>query len=533
MEPSSGVAPVAAATAGSDAPAALSVRGLTVDYPGIDGDIHAVRGVDIEVPAGEIVALLGESGSGKSVTARAVLGLDDAATVDAERMTVGTTNLLTLGSKELRRARGRDIGLVMQDALSALNPVLSIGNQLGEVLRTHLKLSRSEARKRSVELLAQVGISDPERRVKEYPHQFSGGMRQRILIAMAIALEPPLLIADEPTTALDVTVQAQILELIDRLRQEHGIGVLLITHDLGVVNEVTDRLAVMYAGRIVERGRTADVLAHPAHPYTQALLRSVPEAATVGRELLTIPGSPPSPGQVPSGCAFRNRCDWAIDLCAEERPLLLEIHGDRAITSGDRAREERPRRDPGTFTTTPNFDDRATEERGSRDPIHDRPGFPTTDLATTPRDRAATSGDQASEERARRDPGTSMPAPTHNFDDRASEERASRDPIPDRPGSPATGLAPSLGDRASEERARRDPDTSTTEYSGDRASDEGARRDPGTSTIAPPPTFDDRATEERASRDPIPERPGPADLPLSDVRAAACHRSDEVLHVGV
>ena len=310
--------------------AALVVRGLRVEFGEPAAAIPAVRRVDLTVRAGEIVALLGESGSGKSATARALLGLDDdGARIFADEIRIGDTDLLHASPIERRRARGRDVGLVMQDALSALNPVLSIGRQLGELFDVHLGLSRRQARTRAIEMLGMVGISAPDRRIDDYPHQFSGGMRQRILIAMAIALEPILLIADEPTTALDVTIQAQILDLIGELRDKTGMGVLLITHDLGVVNEVADRVAVMYAGRIVESGPTDGVFDHPAHPYTQALLRSVPQAADRHEELLTIPGSPPSPRQVPSGCSFRTRCTWAIDICVSERPELRIIADER------------------------------------------------------------------------------------------------------------------------------------------------------------------------------------------------------------
>ncbi|SDP26421.1 oligopeptide transport system ATP-binding protein [Nakamurella panacisegetis] len=309
---------------------ALTVRGLSVDFGSGESRLRAVREVDLIVQRGELVALLGESGSGKSVTARAVMGLTaPGQTVRASEMRLGGTDLLRASARARRSLRGQRMSLVMQDALSALNPVLSIGDQLGELFRVHEHSSRRSARRRAVELLSAVGISDPDRRVDEYPHQFSGGMRQRILIAMAIALQPDLLIADEPTTALDVTVQAQILELLDRLRVEFGMGVLLITHDLGVVSEVADRLAVMYAGRIVETGPAAEVLDRPRHPYTQALLRSVPQAGDRGRELLTIPGSPPSPAQVPVGCAFHPRCTMAIERCRQERPLLADSEPGR------------------------------------------------------------------------------------------------------------------------------------------------------------------------------------------------------------
>ncbi|NUU08151.1 ABC transporter ATP-binding protein [Leifsonia sp. C5G2] len=304
----------------------LQVRNLSVSFTGAGRDIPAVREVDLRVGRGEFVALLGESGSGKSVTARAIMGLGEEDTrVTADVLRLGEVDLLTLGEEPRRRLRGERIALVLQDALSALNPVMSIGDQIGELFRVHRGASRKEAKARATELLALVGIPAPERRVDDYPHQFSGGMRQRILIAMAIALEPELLIADEPTTALDVTVQAQILDLLGSLRDRLGMGVLLITHDLGVVMEVADRVAVMYAGRIVESGDADTVFARPAHPYTQALLRSVPQAAQRGSDLLTIPGSPPSPARVPSGCSFHPRCHLAVEACRSVRPPLEEV----------------------------------------------------------------------------------------------------------------------------------------------------------------------------------------------------------------
>jgi oligopeptide/dipeptide ABC transporter ATP-binding protein len=292
------------------------------------GDVAAVRHVDLDVPRGKLVALLGESGSGKSVTARAVMGLaGPGATVTADEITLGDTNLLTAGRRELRSLRGQRMSLVLQDALSALNPVLTIGDQLGELFRVHRGVSKRVARTRAADLLGLVGIPAPTRRVGDYPHQFSGGMRQRILIAMAIALEPELLIADEPTTALDVTVQAQILDLLASLRSRLDMGVLLITHDLAVVSEVADELAVMYAGRIVESGDADTVLGRPGHPYTEALLRSVPQLAHHGADLFTIPGSPPNPTRVPAGCPFHPRCHRVVDRCATVRPELAPVAG--------------------------------------------------------------------------------------------------------------------------------------------------------------------------------------------------------------
>jgi oligopeptide transport system ATP-binding protein len=310
------------------APPALRVGGLSVSF----GSVPVVRDVDLEVARGTVVALLGESGSGKSVTARAIMGLAGPdATVSADELSLGDTDLLRIGPRRRRELRGRRMSLVLQDALSALNPVLTVGNQLGELFRVHSGMSRKDARVRAVELLGLVGIPAPGRRVDDYPHQFSGGMRQRILIAMAIALEPELLIADEPTTALDVTVQAQILELLGQLRERLDMGVLLITHDLGVVTEVADRLAVMYAGRIVEQGNADSVLDHPAHPYTEALLHSVPRLEQRGGDLLTIPGAPPNPSQVPAGCPFHPRCHRVIDRCSTIRPELLPIDAGRVV----------------------------------------------------------------------------------------------------------------------------------------------------------------------------------------------------------
>ncbi len=306
----------------------LEVADLRVSVGSGDRAVEIVHGIDLTVRRGEFVALLGESGSGKSVTARAVMGLIDEGTVTAGRLVAGGVDLLTCSDEERRRMRGDRVSLVLQDALSALNPVLSIGDQIIDLLRAHRTISRKDAHARAVELLGLVGIPSPARRVADYPHQFSGGMRQRILIAMAIALDPVLLIADEPTTALDVTVQAQILDLFASLRDRLGMGILLITHDLGVVMEVADRLAVMYAGRIVEAGDGDTVLEHPAHPYTAALLRSMP-AATRTERMYAIPGSPPTPAQTPSGCAFHPRCPLAIERCREARPELETIGIDR------------------------------------------------------------------------------------------------------------------------------------------------------------------------------------------------------------
>jgi oligopeptide/dipeptide ABC transporter ATP-binding protein len=302
----------------------LSVRDLTVEFPTPDGVVSAVNGVGFDVAAGETLAILGESGSGKSVTAQAVMGLiERPGRVVAGSVRFSGADLLAASAEERRRVRGSGLAMVFQDPLTALNPVWSVGFQIGELFRVHRGLSRREARRRAVELLERVRIPGAAIRVGEYPHQFSGGMRQRVMIAMALALDPNVLIADEPTTALDVTVQAQILELLDELRAETGMGLLLITHDLGVVAETADRVAVMYAGRIVETGATDAVLSAPRHPYTEGLLASVPRGQS-GREerLRPIAGAPPSLARIPSGCPFHPRCPYVVDHCRVERPPL-------------------------------------------------------------------------------------------------------------------------------------------------------------------------------------------------------------------
>jgi oligopeptide transport system ATP-binding protein len=310
----------------------LSVRDLTVEFPTTDGVVSAVNGVDFDLAAGETLAILGESGSGKSVTAQAVMGLiERPGRVAAGSVVFGGVNLLGASGEDRRRVRGSGLAMVFQDPLSALNPVWSVGFQIGEQFRVHRGLSRRESRRRAVELLERVRIPAAASRVGEYPHQFSGGMRQRVMIAMALALDPKVLIADEPTTALDVTVQAQILELLDDLRAETGMGLLLITHDLGVVAETADRVAVMYAGRIVETGLTDAVLSAPRHPYTEGLLASVPRGQ-FGREerLRPIAGAPPSLSRIPAGCPFHPRCPYVIEQCRSERPPLGVVGEGRA-----------------------------------------------------------------------------------------------------------------------------------------------------------------------------------------------------------
>ncbi|GHF13792.1 ABC transporter ATP-binding protein [Streptomyces griseoluteus] len=309
----------------------LEVRDLHVEFRTRDGVAKAVNGVSYGVGAGETLAVLGESGSGKSVTAQAVMGILDMppARITGGRILFQGRDLLNLKEEERRRIRGAGMAMIFQDALSALNPVLSVGDQLGEMFTVHRGMSRKDARKRAVELMDRVRIPGAAQRVRDYPHQFSGGMRQRIMIAMAIALEPALVIADEPTTALDVTVQAQVMELLAELRREYDMGLVLITHDLGVVADVADRIAVMYAGRIVESAPVHDIYKAPAHPYTRGLLDSIPRLDHKGRELYAIRGLPPSLTRIPPGCAFHPRCAMARDVCRTDEPPLYPAGPDR------------------------------------------------------------------------------------------------------------------------------------------------------------------------------------------------------------
>jgi peptide/nickel transport system ATP-binding protein len=296
------------------------------------GDIKAVDGVSFEIQRGETLGLVGESGSGKSVTSLALLGLLPARTarVPAGSVRLAGEELLGAGEHRLRQVRGNDIAMIFQDPMTSLNPVLSIGRQLTETLRTHLALDREEARRSAVELLDRVGIPEPRRRLRDYPHQFSGGMRQRVMIAMAIACRPRVLIADEPTTALDVTIQAQILELLRGLVDSERMALLLITHDLGVVAGTCARTSVMYAGRIVETGATTDLFARPQHPYTLGLLRSVPRLdAGDALPLAPIPGAPRDLTELPHGCAFAPRCAYATEESREQVPVLRPVAGER------------------------------------------------------------------------------------------------------------------------------------------------------------------------------------------------------------
>ncbi|MFB7271694.1 ABC transporter ATP-binding protein [Streptomyces sp. NPDC056244] len=304
----------------------LEVRDLSVEFRTRDGIARAVNGVGFGVDAGETLAVLGESGSGKSVTAQAVMGILDTppARISGGEVLFRGRDLLTLPEERRRGIRGAEMAMIFQDALSSLNPVLSVGAQLGEMFIVHRGMSRKLARARAVELMERVGIPAAKDRVGDYPHQFSGGMRQRVMIAMALSLEPALIIADEPTTALDVTVQAQIMDLLAELRRELDTALILITHDLGVVADAADRIAVMYAGRIVETAPVHALYKAPAHPYTRGLLDSVPRLDRKGRELYAIRGLPPNLLRIPPGCAFHPRCPIARDICRTDEPPLFE-----------------------------------------------------------------------------------------------------------------------------------------------------------------------------------------------------------------
>lgn len=311
--------------------ALLDIDGLKIEFRGSRETVHAVNGVRFQVAPGETAAILGESGSGKSVTASAVMRLLQCppAYITGGTIRFKNDDVLEMPIDEWRRRCGREVAMVFQDALASLNPVFSVGWQIGELFRVHGESNRKNAEARAVELLDRVGIPDAANRARDYPHQFSGGMRQRVMIAMAIALGPDLLIADEPTTALDVTVQAQIMELLQDLQQEFGMAIVLITHDLGVVADVAESVAVMYAGRVVESGKVRDVLRAPAHPYTLALLNSMPRLQDDGGALQPILGSPPDMAAVPAGCAFHPRCAFATDECRTAKPAAVAIGPDR------------------------------------------------------------------------------------------------------------------------------------------------------------------------------------------------------------
>jgi len=304
----------------------LAVEGLRVEFPTRHGTLVAVDGVSLSIAPGEVLGVVGESGAGKSLTGAAIIGLiDPPGRIGGGEVTLDGRRIDNLPPEAMRRVRGREIGAVFQDPLTSLNPLYTVGRQLVETITTHLDLSPREARRRALELLAEVGIPAPERRFHHYPHQFSGGMRQRVVIALALAAKPKLIIADEPTTALDVSIQAQIIALLKRLCREHGAAVMLITHDMGVIAETADRVTVMYAGRVVEVGPVADVIHRPQHPYTKGLMGSIPSIVAEREQLAQIDGVMPRLDAIPAGCAFHPRCPHAFDRCRRDRPELLRL----------------------------------------------------------------------------------------------------------------------------------------------------------------------------------------------------------------
>jgi peptide/nickel transport system ATP-binding protein len=307
----------------------LEVRNLRVEFPTRRATLTALDGVSFDIAPGEVLGVVGESGAGKSITGSAIIGL-----LDPPGRIVGGEVLLegrridNLPPAAMRRIRGRQIGAIFQDPLTSLNPLLSVGRQLVETIRTHLDLDSNQARNRAIRLLEATGIPAAAQRIDHYPHQFSGGMRQRVVIALALAAQPRLIIADEPTTALDVSIQAQIIALIRRICRDEGTAVMLVTHDMGVIAETADRVAVMYAGRIVEIGPTADILSRPRHPYTRGLMGSIPSVGVERERLEQIDGAMPRLSAIPAGCAFHPRCPVALPRCSQERPDLRAAEHD-------------------------------------------------------------------------------------------------------------------------------------------------------------------------------------------------------------
>jgi len=304
--------------------ALLEIENLSVEFPSRSSVLHAVEGVSLSLDAGDVLGIVGESGSGKSVTMMALMGLVPyPGRVTASKMRFDGHDLLGLSTKERSRLTGKDVAMIFQEPTTSLNPCFSVGFQLAETLRVHLGMDSKAAKRRSIELLEQVGMSDPETRLKAYPHQLSGGMNQRVMIAMAIACNPKLLIADEPTTALDVTIQAQILDLLRSLQRERGMALVLITHNMGVVSDMAQRVAVMYAGQIMEQQPAQALFQRPRHPYTEALMAALPERSDGSARLSTIPGMVPGLYDRPTGCLFAPRCGYADDDCRSQRPGLV------------------------------------------------------------------------------------------------------------------------------------------------------------------------------------------------------------------
>ena len=309
----------------------LEVNNLVVEFPTRHGTLRALDGISFAIAPGEILGVVGESGAGKSLTGASIIGLlEPPGRVASGQILLEGERIDNLGYEPMRRIRGRRIGAIFQDPLTSLNPLYTVGRQLVETIQTHLPVTTTEARRRAIGLLQDTGIPAAEQRIDHYPHQFSGGMRQRVVIALALAAEPKLIVADEPTTALDVSIQAQIITLLKTLCKQHGAAVMLITHDMGVIAETCDRVAVMYAGRIAEIGPVHEVINHPAHPYTVGLMASIPDM-TVDRERLNqIDGAMPRLNAIPQGCAFNPRCPRVFDRCKSERPELTDAGGTRA-----------------------------------------------------------------------------------------------------------------------------------------------------------------------------------------------------------
>ncbi len=309
----------------------LSVKNLSTEFPVKKGIVKAVEDVSFDVDAGEILAIVGESGSGKSVTSLSVMGLlAEPGHVAGGSMEFEGKDLVHLSERDYRALRGNDMAMIFQEPMTSLNPVYRVGKQIVEAIRTHENVSKKEARERAIDMLRKVGIPSPEKRIDDYPHQMSGGMRQRVMIAMALSCNPKLLIADEPTTALDVTIQAQILDLLRRLRDDTGMAVLLITHDLGVVSETADRVVVMYCGQVVEEAEVRTLFDHPMHPYTLGLLKSIPRLEDDdSKRLYMIKGMVPNPLEMPPGCHFSDRCDSCMDICREKIPNLVDVDGHK------------------------------------------------------------------------------------------------------------------------------------------------------------------------------------------------------------
>jgi peptide/nickel transport system ATP-binding protein len=306
----------------------LRVENLRVELPTRRGVLTAIDDVSFTIAPGEVLGVVGESGAGKSVTGAAIIGLlEPPLRVAGGRIALAGKRIDNLPYEAMRRIRGREIGAIFQDPLTSLNPLYTIGRQLVETIRTHLDLSPTAAHARALSLLAEVGIAGADERIDHYPHQFSGGMRQRIVIALAIAANPRLIIADEPTTALDVSIQAQIIALLRRLCRDHGTAVMLVTHDMGVIAEAAHRVAVMYAGRIVEMGAVGEIIANPRHPYTRGLMDSIPRIGGRRERLRQIEGAMPRLGEIPAGCPFDPRCPFAEDRCRGERPALIDAGG--------------------------------------------------------------------------------------------------------------------------------------------------------------------------------------------------------------